>query len=296
MSREPRRDLHEELYHRILAEGGFVDRSKGQFRVDATAWGILALEASGVGQDMLAAHRTRLIKEQNADGRVCLSPEHCEAYWPTALAILAWATSAQYDDPRHRAVQFLLSTSGVHYPRRGDAPWIHDTNLRGWSWTEHTDPWIAPTAMCVSALRAAGHKEHPRIQEAYAMMLDRQLPHGGWNAGNTLVFGKELHPNPECTGVALTALAGGVDRSRVVKSIQYLQGEVERLRTPIDLGWVLLGLAAWGEWPRQSNELVAQCVANQSRYGEYDTSSLGLLYVGALAGGSPRVTSALLPQ
>src|SRR6185295_6532428 len=103
-----------------------------------------------------------------------------------------------------------------------------------------------------------------------------------WNAGNTLVFGKELHPNPEGTGAALTGLNGVVGQEKVSRSLDYLQGEVDRLRTPISLGWSLLGLAAWNLWPSNGAALVERCLANQSRYGEYDTSALCLLLVGAL--------------
>jgi hypothetical protein len=136
----------------------------------------------------------------------------------------------------------------------------------------------------VIALKATGHEQHDRVREAIRMMLDRQLPHGGWNAGNTLAFGKELHPNPEGTGAALTGLAGVVGQEKVARSIAYLQGEVDRLGTPISLGWGLLGLAAWDLWPSNGTTLVERCLANQSRYGEYDTSALCLLFLGALAG------------
>jgi hypothetical protein len=116
------------------------------------------------------------------------------------------------------------------------------------------------------------------------MLLDRQLPHGGWNAGNTIVFGHELHPMPEGTGSALASLAGVVEKRRVARSIDYLEGEVERLRTPISLGWSLIGLAAWERWPARGAVLVERCLANQSRYGGFDTSSICLLILGGLAG------------
>jgi hypothetical protein len=52
-----------ELDQRALPGGGYADRAQGQFRVDATAWGILAAEASGCDQDILEQHRSRLILE-----------------------------------------------------------------------------------------------------------------------------------------------------------------------------------------------------------------------------------------
>jgi hypothetical protein len=139
--------------------------------------------------------------------------------------------------------------------------------------------------LAVLALKATGHVRHDRVGEAIRMMLDRQLPHGGWNYGNTLVFGRELHPMPESTGAALAGLAGLVERNKIVRSLEYLQDEVGRLRTPISLGWALLGLAAWGHWPSNGLALAERCLANQARYGDYDTSAFCLLCLGVLAGG-----------
>jgi hypothetical protein len=194
--------------------------------------------------------------------------------------ILAWQDSPVSQVAQSRAVSFLLETTGIHFPRKPDAPWAHDTILKGWPWINDTHSWVEPTATCVMALRATGHGQHPRVIEAIRMILNRQLPHGGWNYGNTLMFGKELHPMPESTGAALTGLAGAVEQDTVARSLEYLRGGVERLRTPISLGWALLGLTAWGMWPSNGAALVERCLANQSRYGEYDTSALSLLLRG----------------
>ena len=273
-----------ELSGRLLPEGGIADHPRGQFRVDATVWGILAFRAAGGEQPILEKHCARLIREQDKDGRVWIHQEHSESYWPTALAILAWQNSPPSQASQGRAIRFLLETTGVHRPRRSDELAQHDPLIKGWPWIGGTHSWIEPTALGVIALTATGHEQHDRVREAIRMMLDRQLPHGGWNAGNTLAFGKELHPNPEGTGAALTGLAGVVGQEKVARSIAYLQGEVDRLRTPISLGWGLLGLAAWDLWPSNGTTLVERCLANQSRYGDYDTSALCLLFLGALAG------------
>ena len=100
----------------------------------------------------------------------------------------------------------------------------------------------------------------------------------------TIVFGKELVPVPEGTGAALASLAGVIEERDVARSLNYLEGEVDRLRTPISLGWTLIGLAAWGRWPTKGSALIERCLANQNRYGGYDTSSLCLLALGGLAG------------
>jgi hypothetical protein len=284
--------IREELSRRFLPEGGIVDRPRGQFRVDATAWGVLAFRGAGGEQATLENHRARLSHEQDEDGRLSVNKGYPDSYWPTPLAVLAWQDSSHSQAAQGRAIRFLLETTGVHRPRRSDELAGHDPLLKGWPWVGSTHSWIEPTALAVIALKATGHGQHDRVREAIRMMLDRQLPHGGWNYGNTLIFGRELHPMPENTGAALTGLAGVVDQEKVARSISYLQGEVDRIGTPISLGWGLLGLAAWDLWPSNGTALVERCLANQTRYGEYDTSALCLLFLGALAG-EPNTETAL---
>jgi hypothetical protein len=282
-----KRLVQEALSKRMLSDGGLADRLNGLFRADSTAWGVVSFRAAGDESEVLEQTCARLREEQSNDGRIWVSKEHPDSYWPTSLAILAWRDSPASHSAQGRAVQFLLDTVGSHPQKKPGDPWVHDTALKGWSWIAGTHAWVEPTALAIVALRSVGHRKHDRVSEAIRMLLDRQLPHGGWNVGNTIIFGRELHPNPESTGAALTGLAGEVDREKVSRSLDYLQGEVDRLRTPISLGWALLGLAAWGVWPSNGTALVEHCLANQTRYGEYDTSALCLLFLGALAGESP---------
>jgi hypothetical protein len=278
------RIVREKVSRRFLPEGGITHLPCGRFGTGATAWGILVYRAAGGEQEILEKHCARLIREQDKGGRLCVDKEHPDSYWPTAIAILAWQDSQRSDDARQKAVQFLLKATGVHSPRLANDPSGHDTSLKGWPWVAGTHSWIEPTALAVIALKATGHLQHDRVREGIRMMLDRQLPHGGWNYGNSVVFGRELRPMPESTGAALTGLAGQVEVEVVARSLDYLQGEVSGLRTPVSLGWALLGLAAWDMWPSNGFKLVERCLTNQSRYGEYDTSSFCLLLLGALAG------------
>lgn len=273
----------EALLHRALSDGGFSEVAGGQFQVDSTAWGILALAACGGFAELIDYSRHLLMREQLQDGRLCVNKTHPASYWPTPLAILAWQDSQSCREAQQRSVRFLLDTTGFHFPRESDAPSAHNSLLKGWPWVDETHSWVEPTALCMMALRRVGHGHHERVREAVRMLLDRQLPHGGWNYGNTLVFGKELHPMPESTGAALAGLAGMVERDTALPSLKYLQAEVTRMQTPISLGWSLLGLAAWGLSPPNAKALVERCLANQDRYGEYETSALCLLFLGALA-------------
>lgn len=266
----------ESLQEKSLPEGGFAGRAQGAFCPGATAWAILALKAWGLKDSALKPSCDRLQKEQQPDGRVCL-PGHPGVFWPTPLAVLAWQSSAAHRDAQGRAVQFLLHTTGRHWPRQPGQPAGHDPALRGWPWTEGTHSWTEPTALAIMSLRVAGHSGHARVKEAEKMLLDRQLPKGGWNYGNTTVFGQELRPMPESTGLALSALAGGVSRELVERSLHYLKSRATTLRTPRSLAWSLMGLGAWGERPEQAADYLSACLAREGRYGGYDTASLALL-------------------
>jgi hypothetical protein len=268
-----------QLKDRGLPDGGFSPHPRGRYRPDATCWAILALVGDPANRDLLYRARSRLAADQLPDGRVCISPDHPEAFWPTFLAIFAWHQSPEHRENQARAADFLMSSSGRHWPRTANAPSAHDTNLKGWSWIADTHSWAEPTALALMALKIAGHSDHQRVKEATGLLLDRQLPHGGWNYGNTFVYDQELRPMPLSTGIVLNALKDQTSLATIQGSLTYLQSRVVSLPTPRSLGWSLLGLGAWRARLEPSPSSIAACLKNQARYGSYDTSSLSLLLV-----------------
>ena len=96
--------LGNELARRALPEGGFVDRPQGRFRLDATAWGILASRVLGSSQEVVERLTAAgLFGSREKTVGFCVSPHHPESYWPTALAVLAWQGS-----PASQSAQNLL--------------------------------------------------------------------------------------------------------------------------------------------------------------------------------------------
>ena len=266
-----------------LPSGGFPYQVGNKARPDSTAWAVIALSMIDIPELVCEQGRAYLQKHQDSLGRVCISPHQPQASWPTPLAMLAWHNSPNYELHEKRASQFLLAFTGDHFPK-SDPPIIgHDSTILGWPWIADTHSWIIPTGMAILALQLAGLGVHSRVKEGQAMILDRQLPHGGWNYGNTSVFGQELHPLPECTGVALQALANDTNIQQVEGSLDYLLKKLPTLHTPISLGWALLGLGAWGLRPAQSEELILKSLALQERYGTYPIPSLALLSCAANA-------------
>ena len=270
--------LHiESLQERILPEGGFAAKIGGNYRPDSTAWAILALAAAGTRTDYLESSRARLVTSQLSDGRVSLLSDHPDAYWPTPLAILAWQGSQYQLEAQSRAIEFLINTTGLHWKRSDDSPVADDPSIQGWSWIANTHSWVEPTALSLIAIQSAGYGTHKRANEATHMLMDRQLNQGGLNYGNTIVFGQELRSMPENTGMALNALAGRVTEEKVTRSLDYIESQIKHLRTPLSLGWSLLGLGAWGKRPDDAKRQILESLKLQKKYGDYDTSLLALL-------------------
>ena len=273
----PSQILIEGLKKRMLPDGGFAFFNGGNYRTDATAWAIIGLRSAGENGNLIEPGLNRLAGDQMRNGRVVTSPDAPDAFWVTPLAVLAWHGSERHKENMNRAVEFLSSTSGKHWEKQKLAPVAHDTSIRGWSWTADVHSWIAPTSYSLLALRAVGKVRHPRAEEAARMLMDRQLVTGGWNYGNTSVYGRQLYPQPDQTGVALSALRPYVTKGEVIRSLEYLGREIGRIRTPLSLGWGLLGLGAWGGRPPGSMNWVRECVDRQNRRGIYNTQELSLL-------------------
>jgi hypothetical protein len=273
-----------DLLDRQLASGGFSEWPGNEYRTDSTAWVILALNE---GKFANAVNRARscLAQNQLKDGRVSMSDDHPQAFWPTPLAVLAWHGSPSHRDNQERAIQFMLQTTGSHFEKNPKLPFAHDTALRGWSWIENTFSWIVPTASAILALKLCGYSQHARVQEAIRLMLDRQLPDGGWNYGNTIVYDQVLLPQPDTTGIALAALSGLVDKVAIEKSLFYLKNEVVHCRTPLSLGWAIIGLSAWQDKPPQTDTLISESLNLQQTYGVYGTTLLSLLKCAYLSDG-----------
>ena len=91
--------------------------------------------------------------------------------------------------------------------------------------------------------------------EAVRLIMDRQLPQGGFNYGNTSVLGQLLLPHVQPTGIALATLAlAQIDKSRVERSLSYLQQQWPTLNSTASLCYAAIGLAAYGVIPESLEE------------------------------------------
>ena len=254
---------------------------------DALAWGIIALETAGEDSEKLDALRRRLVEFQMGDGRFTLLRGAFEVFWPTPAVLIALANSSAFEENKSRGIEFLLRIKGKHWKKSPDAPAKHDTSIEGWPWVVATHSWVIPTAMAIIALRIYRYAGHERVREGVRMLLDRQLPTGGWNYGNTVVFKSTLRPIPECTGFALSALHGLADERLVEKSINYLSREAATIRTPLSLSWAVMGLGAWSRGLAQRKEWIVETLGKQEMYGEFPVSLLAQLVVSYYSDSGP---------
>jgi hypothetical protein len=285
-----------QLTQRARPGGGFaaVSSEESPPRPDCTAWAAMALQACGCAQPLRQPALAMLAGYQLADGRVPLQRNFKETYWPTALALLAWHGESRQQAAARRAIDFLLSLESLTFPYDGNPASGSDSSLSGWPWVEGTYAWVVPTALALIALKAYGLENHTRVQAGVKLLLNRQLPNGGWNYGDTFVFDTQLLPFPDTTGFALEALSGLCSRHQVEKSIDYLRATIATLQSPQSLAWAVLGLGAWSARPAESTRWITRSLRLQNRYGDYDTDLLAQVIVAQYATGG--LTRLYLPR
>jgi hypothetical protein len=257
----------EQLLERLVqvTPGGYLPGAPAAS--EPAAWAVIACAQLG---QLPSARRAAdwLVKIQQRDGSVGVNAQQATPAWPTSLAILAWLAiqqtdgSHRYDSNIRTAADWALDAKGRTTQRESQIG--HDTTLVGWSWAAQTHSWLEPTAMFVTALRAAGHGDHPRVREGVTLLIDRLLPSGGCNYGNTIVLGQELLPHVQPTGLVLWALASeGVPDERIEKAITYLEKNLGREASTASLAYGLIGLTAQGRRPSAADEWLQAAAARE---------------------------------
>ena len=195
-------------------------RTSGQYSAEATA-----LAALAGWQRLDASARTSILdywhSHQLPDGGwSSIAPSSSGGNWPTAIIANTLAQVA----PQHPCLLTALRSLVAAEP--GEAFWLWrlkfrttDTNVRfdpskyGWGWVSDSASWVIPTAGAMLALERGrrlglirGREVERRLVLGCSMLLDRMCPGGGWNAGNSVVYGVALAPHIDATSIALSGL------------------------------------------------------------------------------------------
>ncbi|MBK7929881.1 MAG: hypothetical protein IPJ98_21125 [Bryobacterales bacterium] len=208
------------------------------------------------------------LRNSGADPHALLGTQHRSGAWSalpnieppsafhTALALLAirpFQTTA-VRRAAGRAFEWLEEMRGLeshwlwHWKfRLFDRQVRFDPLKSGWPWVPDTVSWVAPTALSIVAFRA-WHRDSRRSAPAISMLLDRACIKGGWNAGNSVVFGVDLDPHPDFTAMALLALRNESPGYVVLlrRSLDYLGARLEGSSSPYSLAWAVMALSAHG--------------------------------------------------
>ncbi len=255
------------VQHRLLdaqhTAGGWGYHARATPCAEPTALTCMALSGSPEARSAVERSLQWLTEMQRSDGGVKICENISTPCWPTGLAVSAWLHpptigASEYRKNIERAITWLCRTEGMPIPPRPEILG-HDTTLTGWPWVDGTHSWLEPTAYATWALRQAGLAKHERTRQGIEVLLDRVIPDGGWNYGNPEVLGQQLRPFPGTTGLVLVALAGEPQTKPIDASIEYLLGELQRVRAPITLSWGLMGLAAWHRSPPEAAAWLSEC-------------------------------------
>lgn len=249
------------------ADGGWGFHPGSESRTEPTCWAILALQACAdtlVSAGILERGFQFLREAQLADGSWAASPEVTAGCWVTSLA--GWALTA--DAPARQQVDSGLKWLCEDWP--GDsALWrrllarlsskhkisAQNDSLRGWGWTPRTSSWVEPTSFALILLARIPKEARPpgadrRRELARRMLYDRMCPGGGWNCGNPMVYGVAGEALVVPTVWALLALRDEPNRTEFLTSLDWLEKNVEDVRSAGSCALARIGLEVCGrKWP-----------------------------------------------
>ncbi|HEX3376956.1 MAG TPA: prenyltransferase/squalene oxidase repeat-containing protein [Candidatus Acidoferrales bacterium] len=187
--------------------------------------------------------------------------EFPEGRWLTSLACLALHESGESLDAVAAGAKWLCGEcpgDSKLWRRTIQKIFVKQTTLRqnsalrGWSWTPGTSSWVEPTACAVVLLHALSNsKANPQEAEkrrrmAEAMLYDRMCPGGGWNSGNSEVYGVAGEPLIGPTAWALIALQEYRDRAENQLGLKWLLSRRESIPGPGSLALAHISFQVYG--------------------------------------------------
>jgi hypothetical protein len=249
--------LAETLRSRQMKSGGWAYFDSVQESLEATCLAELALAPERQANSSEAI--LFLLKSQLSDGGWPAFLGDSEGSWTTALALCTLNSTGDFTAAREKAFRWLYAERG----REGHWFWrwkfkTSDRNVRfdpdkyGWPWVTGSASWVIPTAFSIIAIEQftvcnRSEESEKRIHLGVEMLLDRECVDGGWNSGNSLVYGVPLRPHVEATAIALLALQDEQRIEMVQKSLSWLRQNAASVDSVSSLAWCILTLFVYQE-------------------------------------------------
>jgi len=216
-------------------DGGWPYLAGRQTRLEPTAWAILAL---GDTRAIALVERWR-----SPDGLLVEPGIGSINYAFNALAALALGARPDGQPSALRIATQLLGQRGERVSQ--DPRLRQDGSLQAWSWTQGTFSWIEPTAWCLLAVKKLAPNApaaQERIAEAERVFGDRACKDGGWNVGNSEVYGQSLEPYVPTTALGILALQDHPNDALVQRAVAVLNRDAVREGSTqaLALSWLAL--------------------------------------------------------
>jgi hypothetical protein len=280
------------------ADGGWGAERGKRSNTEATALGVLALGASTDAAAAAALSRgiSWLVDRQRPDGGWPLGAGQEQSTWPTSLAILAVLGRPELRERSTRGLRWLVGNAGrdpgwliraLYQLSPSVLPVRMNPTLKGWSWNPEAFSWVEPTAYALLALKKgrsvlSGSDVDGRIQEGESLLYDRVCEGGGWNYGNTSVYGVNVPPYPEVTAVALLGLQDRRETSGHRSSVEAMRRMLPEVDSGFALSWVIACLAVHGQDTAAARRRLAESYVRTGFLGSSRTLALAVI-----ASGSP---------
>jgi len=265
-------DLLRELHRRELPGGGWSFFGASQVSLETTClanFSVISERPSAAPQVVRPLLRAQLL-----DGSWPSFIGDGESSWTTALAICVLNSANDSSGARERGQSWLLKTKG----REGDWFWrwkfkLADRAVRfnpdryGWPWLPGSASWIIPTAFSVIAIKqftacSRSETSEGRIRLGVGMLLDRVCLGGGWNSGNSVVYGVPLPAHVEATAIALLALQDEERTPVIQASLGWLKQRSSSIESVESLAWCILSLFVYKEPVEQLKAKLATLVGD----------------------------------
>lgn len=268
-------------------DGGWAYARGKASRLEPTSWALLALAREAGREPDVSVLRKWHMEDGWLSDVSGVAPNHAF----NALAALTLLENGSTTAQAYALATSLVASKGV----RGDqvSELRQDNSLQGWSWIDDTFSWVEPTAwslLVLKKLRSRGTDlpgMNERIDEGERMLLDRACGIGGWNYGNSNVYGQELWPYVPTTALGLLAMQDRRDHPIMTKSLQQLQRDVRAERSTLAIALAIICLRVYGIVP---DPLVDDLLENSRTPGREAGSAddiLGLaMALHALVGGA----------
>ena len=215
-----------------------------------------------------------LFNSQLANGAWPAFRGDTEGSWTTSLALSTIVVTNHTSEACQSALKWLLAEKGEegHWLWRWKFKTV-DRNVRfdpdkyGWPWNHGAGSWVIPTAFSVIAIKqytvcARREASEARIRLGVEMLLYRACVDGGWNSGNSVVYGVPLRPHVEATAIALLALQDERRNEVVDKSLLWLQQRAAMVGSASSLAWAILSLFTYREPIQQLQDRLADIIGD----------------------------------